>query len=168
MKSIAVWAVVAAVALSACGQPAEAAGAAPSGPAPEVARPYNEAANAQTEIATAVTAARGDGKRVLLVFGANWCVWCRRLEHTLQNDAAVAAAVRDGFHVVHVDTGGRGSGTNRTLNEQYGNPMSNGLPVIVVLDATGRVVMTQETGALEIGNRHDPAKVLQFLQRARS
>lgn len=52
---------------------------APSGPPPEVARPYDETADAEQEIAAAVAAARGDGKRVLLVFGANWCSWCRRL-----------------------------------------------------------------------------------------
>jgi hypothetical protein len=140
----------------------------PVGPPPEVARPYDESANAQQEIARAVVAARGDGKRVLLIFGANWCSWCRRLEHTLQNHPAVNAALRDGFHVVHVNTGGRGSGANAQVNDHYGNPMANGLPVIVVLDGTGRVLMTQETGALEEGDRHDPAKLIDFLRRARS
>lgn len=147
-----------------CGQSSEQA----AGPPPEIENPYDEQASAAHDIETALAAARGDGKRVLLIFGANWCPWCRRLEHTLRNDAQIAQALRDGFHVVHVNTGARRSGVNADVNARYGDPMSNGLPVLVVLDAQGRVVTTQETGSLESGDRHDPAKVLEFLRRVRS
>ena len=42
----------------------------------------------------------------------------------------------------------------------------HGLPVLVVLDAAGRPLTTQDTGALEDGKTaHDPAKVLAFLRR---
>jgi hypothetical protein len=33
----------------------------------------------------------------------------------------------------------------------------------VVLDADGRLLVTQETGVLESGQGHDPVKVLAFL-----
>jgi thiol:disulfide interchange protein len=141
-------------------------GSEPEAP-PEVASPYEDDADAAAEIDAAVAAARADGKRVLLVFGGNWCVWCRRLEHVLRNHAEVRTALADGFHVVHVSTGGRRSGHNRALSERYGDPIQHGLPVLVVLDGSGRVVMTQETGSLEEGNRHDPERILQFLRRAR-
>lgn len=138
--------------------------AADEAPPPEVARPYDDEADAEADIAAAV--ARAGSGRVLLVFGANWCVWCRRLEHVLQNDAAVGSAL-EGFEVVHVSTGDRRSGHQEELNTRYGNPMENGLPVIVVLDGQGEMVTTQETGSLETGDRHDPAKVVEFLNRVR-
>lgn len=139
----------------------------PEGPPPEVATPYDEAADAARDIERALAAVRGTDERVLLVFGANWCNWCRRLEHVLRHHPDVSAALEAGFEVVHVDTGARGSGRNAAVNERYGNPTQHGLPVLVVLDAAGEMLLTQETGSLEEGDRHDPAKVLAFLERAR-
>lgn len=143
---------------------AAAEAAADEAPPPEVARPYDDDADAEADITAAV--ARAGSGRVLVVFGANWCVWCRRLEHVLQNDAAVGAAL-EGFEVVHVSTGDRRSGHHAAIDERYGNPMQNGLPVLVVLDGQGELVTTQETGSLETGDRHDSAKVVEFLNRVR-
>lgn len=140
----------------------------PSGPPPEVARPYEEGADAQARIDAAVASARADGKRVLLMFGANWCVWCRRLAWVFQNEPRVSAALAEGWHVVHVDTGTRGSGTNRAVIDRYGDPVQHGLPCLVVLDGEGALVHTQETGSLESGDRHDPERVLAFLTRFRT
>lgn len=147
-------------------EPEPVAEAAPPGPPPEVAEPYDDAADAEREIDQALARARARDKRVLVVFGANWCSWCRRLEHVLQSHPAVSRALTDGFEVVHVSTGARRSGKNAAINARYGDPIQHGLPVFVVLDGTGEIVMTQETGSLEVDDRHDPEKVLAFLARA--
>ena len=145
-------------------------GAAPApapGPPPEIARPYEEGVDAQAQIDAAIARAGADHKRVLLVFGANWCPWCRRLDWVFQNDARVSAALAEGYHVVHVDAGTRGSDTNREVAARYGDPLANGLPCLVVLDAEGAVLRVQETGSLEDGDRHDPSRVLAFLAELR-
>jgi thiol:disulfide interchange protein len=134
-------------------------------PAPEVARPYDEHADATAEIDGAVRVAHRQNKRVLLVFGANWCVWCRRLAYTLEHDPQVVAALAHSFVVVHVDTGARGSGRAAQLDARYGHPTQAGLPAIAVLDGDGHLVTTQDTGALERGDRHDPQAILAFLSR---
>lgn len=131
-------------------------------PPPEIARPYAEGVDAQAEIDAAVASA--DGKRVLLVFGANWCPWCRRLEHTFRNDPRIAATLAEKFRLVHVDVGPRDSSVNRELARRYGDPLSKGLPCLVVLDERGAVEHVQETGAFEAGDRHDPERVLAFLR----
>ncbi|RLB54123.1 MAG: hypothetical protein DRJ42_10065 [Deltaproteobacteria bacterium] len=131
-------------------------------PPPEVARPYDDDADAEADIAAAV--ARAGSRRVLVVFGGNWCVWCRRLEHVLQTDAAVETALAN-FEVVHVSIDGTRSRDQEETNQRYGNPVRLGLPVLVVLDGSGEVVATQETGSLETGDRHDPAKIVEFLNR---
>ncbi|HJL18389.1 MAG TPA: thioredoxin family protein [Sandaracinaceae bacterium LLY-WYZ-13_1] len=138
------------------------------GPPPEIARPYDEDADARAQIDAAIASAREDGKRVLLMFGANWCPWCRRLDWVLSNEPRVSAALAQGYHLVHVDVGARDSDTNRDVAARYGDPLSHGLPCLVVLDAGGDVIHVQETGSLEDGDRHDPARVLTFLERHRT
>jgi hypothetical protein len=54
-------------------------------------------------------------------------------------------------------------GHNGDINKKYGNPTRLGLPVIVILDADGKALTTQDTGKLEEGDHHDPKKVLPFL-----
>ena len=53
---------------------------------------------------------------------------------------------------------------NDPLNERFGAEIS-GYPYLTVLDANGQVVTHQETGSLEDGPNHDPAKVLAFLEQ---
>ena len=54
---------------------------------------------------------------------------------------------------------------NAGVNKRYGNPTRFGLPVIVILDAEGQPLVTQDTGKLEEGDHHDPVKVLAFLNQ---
>jgi hypothetical protein len=49
--------------------------------------------------------------------------------------------------------------------QKYGNPTKHGLPVLVVLDSDGKQLTTQDTGQLEQGDHHDPAKVIAFLSK---
>jgi len=128
---------------------------------------YDAQADGTAQIAAALKKAKAEHKRVLVKLGANWCIWCRRLSHTFESDAAVAKTLNDNFVLVLVDVNHRqGKKRNEVVNDQYGNPMAQGLPVLVVLDADGKQLTTQETGALEDGkSAHDPAKVIAFLQQ---
>jgi thioredoxin-related protein len=127
---------------------------------------YDPQVDAAVDIAAALETATKEQKNVLLMFGANWCIWCHRLHETLQTDPLVAAELKENYVVVMVDVNTRnGTKRNADVNTRYGNPIQFGLPVLVVLDAEGKVLTTQETGALEDGNGHDPAKVVAFLQK---
>ena len=128
---------------------------------------YDTLADGRAQITTALSQARADHKRVLVELGANWCIWCRRLSHTFEADPAVARVLNANFVLVLVDVNHRdGKHRNDAVNDRYGNPVAQGLPVLVVLDAEGHQLTTQETGALEDGkSAHDPQKVIAFLQR---
>ena len=111
----------------------------------------------------AAQAGKGKNKRVLVMFGGNWCKWCRALDGTFASDANVKAQLEKNFVLVHVD-----SDSNGGLNDAWGNPFANGFPVLVVLDADGRKLHVQETGSLEKEDKtvaHDPDKVLTFLKQ---
>jgi thiol:disulfide interchange protein len=121
---------------------------------------YDENADGAKQIADALVVAKKEDKRVLLQFGANWCGWCHKLHKLCQTDAEIAAKLKDSFVVVLVDVN---KDHNSDINKRYGNPTRFGLPVIVILDADGKVLTAQDTGKLEQGDHHDPKKVLAFL-----
>jgi thiol:disulfide interchange protein len=128
---------------------------------------YDTQVDGVTQIKQALAKAKAGHKHVLLDLGANWCIWCRRLTHTFETDASVAKTLDENFVLVLIDVNHRGGKhRNDLVNARYDNPTKEGLPVLVVLDADGVHLTTQETGALEDGqDAHDPAKVLAFLQQ---
>lgn len=128
---------------------------------------YDPQADGSALVSEALRQAKAEHKRVLLDFGANWCPWCHRLHQVFTTDETVRRKLAAGYLLVMIDVNKRhGTPRNAAVNEQYGDPIKEGLPVLVVLDADGRKLVTQETGALEQGGgieAHDPAKVAAFL-----
>ncbi|HET6229030.1 MAG TPA: thioredoxin family protein [Longimicrobiaceae bacterium] len=125
-------------------------------------RLYNPRANARAEIDSAMVAARADHKLVLIDFGADWCLDCVILDRLFQ-DADVAAYLDAHYHVVRVDVGQFDH--NLDLVKKFGSPIEGGVPAVVVVAPTGRMVATTRDGALESARRMNPAQVLAMLRR---
>lgn len=123
---------------------------------------YDEKASGAQQIEKALAEAKRRKKNVLLQFGANWCHWCHKLHKLCESDKTLAAELKKNFVVVLIDVDKK---HNEDINQRYGNPTKLGLPVIVVLDPSGKQLTTQDTGKLEEGDHHDPAKVLAFLKQ---
>ena len=122
---------------------------------------YNEKADSCAEIAAALDAARRDHKRVLLEFGANWCGWCYKLYDVFKQNEEIAPFVRNEYELVLVDID-----TQAKVFDRYVPPsVRKGVPFLTVLDSDGKVLVNQETGALEEGPKHDPQKVKAFLTK---
>jgi len=126
----------------------------------ETPRPYVEGQDGHAPVRRAIAQSHHDHRTVVVMFGGNWCIWCRRLDFALTHDPVLAPIVRDHFRFVHVD-----SRANHALDEEYGHPTSHGVPVLVVLDADGHPVFTQDTGLLELGDGHSRTRVEAFLRR---
>jgi thiol:disulfide interchange protein len=125
---------------------------------------YDVHADGKAQIAAALATAAVVNKRVILVFGANWCIWCHRLSATFENDPGVAKALAAGFIVVKIDVNSRnGTSRNADVVKRYGDPTAHGIPVLVVLDSDGNQLTTKDSGELEEGDGHSPAKILAFL-----
>ena len=138
-------------------------GAGPEYPAkgPDV---YDTHVDGEAQITAALAKASVEHKRVLLDFGANWCIWCRRLHSTFESDPAVSRALDRGFVVVMVDVNTpNGVKRNAGVNARYGDPIQRGIPVLVVLDSDGKQLTTKDSGELEEGEGHSPAKITAFL-----
>ncbi len=128
---------------------------------------YDAKTDAEADIRKAISKAQSDNKRVLLVFGANWCPWCQALHQLFEENKEVHSFLADNYEVVLVDLGRRDR--NMDVDARYGNPNKLGLPAVVVLDKDGIQIHSQETGSLEFPKDHaqkghDPAKVLHFLR----
>jgi thioredoxin 1 len=126
---------------------------------------YPPPEEAQAEITAALASARKDHKRVILVFGANWCYDCHVLDATFRSKQ-FAAMVASNFHVVHINVGDDGD-KNLDLAEQYGVPLKKAVrvPSLAVLDPDGKVVYSQKNGEFDDSVRIGPEDVAAFLKK---
>src|SRR5579864_5303676 len=133
---------------------------------PEPAKPntqlYPDPEEAPTEIATALSAAAKDHKRVILVFGGNWCYDCHVLDATFRS-RQIAPLVNDNFHVVHVNVGEYDK--NLDLTKKYEIPLEKGVPSLAILDPDGKLVVSQKKGEFESTMRIGPEDIIQFLTK---
>ena len=107
--------------------------------------PYNESANAQVELANAIQLANKESKYVLIEMGANWCPDCRTLGRYFQRED-IKTWLDERFIVVAVDIGEWDK--NLEISERYGNPISEGIPSLVVLDSKGKMQFATLAGEL--------------------
>ena len=120
---------------------------------------YDEKADTRADIADAVAQAQKENKRVLVIWGGNWCGWCHRLHDTFENNAEISAYLNAHYVRVLSDT----ANNNALMKEMKVVP--KGVPYLTVLDSDGKKIIDQDTDSLERGSKHDPAKVMAFLKR---
>lgn len=123
---------------------------------------YNESADARVEIKEALQKAAAEHKRVIVVFGANWCYDCHVLDKAFHRPDA-AAIIAASYEVVHVDIG-KGD-KNQDLMTKYEVPMKRGIPGLAVLDADGKLVYSQKNGEFENARALAPEDFVAFLNK---
>jgi thioredoxin 1 len=123
---------------------------------------YNERADARGEIKEALEKATAEHKRVIVVFGANWCFDCHVLDKAFHR-SDLARILAANYEVVHVDIG-RGE-KNQDLMTKYEVPMKRGIPGLAVLDADGKLVYSQKNGEFENARALAPQDFLAFLNK---
>jgi len=123
---------------------------------------YNESANARAEIKEALARAAADHKRVIVVFGANWCYDCHVLDKAFHSPD-LAPILAANYEVVHVDIG-KGE-KNQDLMAKYEVPMKGGIPGLAVLDPDGKLVYSQKNGEFENALALAPEDFRAFLNR---
>ncbi|HEX2608174.1 MAG TPA: thioredoxin family protein [Flavisolibacter sp.] len=122
---------------------------------------YHPYANAEKDVQAALVKARKENKHVLLQIGGNWCVWCYRFNAFVKTDSTLKQVLENNYVVYHLNY----SKENKNLDylKKLGFPQRFGFPVLVVLDAEGNRIHTQDSSQLEKGNGYDQEKVKSFL-----
>ena len=127
--------------------------------------PYNETANASLEVQQALSSAVAQKKKVLLIFGANWCGDCRALDTALKRTNN-AALISSEFVVVKVDVGNFDK--NLAVSNQYGNPIKGGIPAVVILSPTNQVLYTSRAGELANARKMSETGIYEFFKNVTS
>jgi thiol:disulfide interchange protein len=109
------------------------------------AQPYDETADAERDIQSALRASRDSGKFVLLEFGANWCRDCLVLAEQMR-ESPLRELIGENFIDVKIDIGE--GDKNQDLVRRYGNVTERGIPSIVVLDPDNNILLGTLNGQL--------------------
>ena len=123
---------------------------------------YAAGVDAKAEIKDALQRAGREHKRVLLVFGANWCYDCHVLDLAFQR-GDLAPLLAANYEVVHVDVGE--GDKNQDLMQLYQVPMGKGIPALAVLDGTGKLLYSQQHGEFEKARALTPEELAAFLAK---
>src|SRR5713226_5305760 len=121
---------------------------------------YPADADAKKEIDVALKLAAADHKRVLLVFGANWCYDCHVLDRAL-HDGAAGQVVKESFLLLHVDIGEMNK--NLDLARQYKIPLDKGVPAVAILSSDGKLLYSSGDGEFEAARRMMKKDLVAFL-----
>jgi hypothetical protein len=118
---------------------------------------------AKAEIAEALTKAKLEHKRVILMFGGNWCIDCHVLDAAM-HARNVAPLLNANYILVHVSIGDAGD-ENLDLAAKYETPVADGVPALAVLNPDGSLVFSQKQGEFKTSYRIGPEDVVNFLEK---
>ncbi len=129
--------------------------------APAQREKFDPARDSEKDLQAAVAVASKEGKNILLDVGGEWCIWCHKLDKFFQDNKDVSEFLHANFVVVKVNY------SKENKNEKFLSkyPQVKGYPHLFVLDSKGKLLHSQDTGALESGDHHDHDKVFTFLKK---
>lgn len=156
------WRAIAVAALLAF-SPAVHAETAPTANALFVNDNYDPRANPYRDLERAIERATAEDKRILIVVGGDWCVWCEILDRFIARDAEAREAFQASFVVLKVNM----SSQNRNVAFLSGFPDSVGYPDFFILESNGAYAGRQQTDALEANRDYDHSRMLAFARRWR-
>jgi ketosteroid isomerase-like protein len=137
--------------------------------APKLAQPsdmkknlYPPDADSHADIKQAEEKATAEHKRVLLVFGANWCYDCHVLDLAFHRPDFSSAMA--GYVVVHVDLGDDEK-KNLDVVKQFDATLNKGIPTLAVAESDGKLVVSQKNGEFEDARAMTPEALLEFLNK---
>ncbi|HJP83643.1 MAG TPA: thioredoxin family protein [Fimbriimonadaceae bacterium] len=113
------------------------------------------------DLAAAIKLATKENKRIMLDVGGEWCPWCHKLDKFFETNDEARKILKDKYVVVKINFSPENE--NKAFLGKY--PKINGYPHLFVLDKSGKLLHSQDTGLLETGPAHDPAKVIPFLNK---
>ena len=123
---------------------------------------YRANANAREEIAAALKSAARNRRRVMLVFGGNWCYDCHVLDRALHEGTA-GRIMKMSFALVHVDIGE--ADKNLDLAKQYKIPLDKGVPAVAILRSDGQMIYSSGEGEFEAARSMMKQDLVTFLRR---
>jgi ketosteroid isomerase-like protein len=123
---------------------------------------YPAGVDARKEIAEAIAAAGKSRKRVLLIFGGNWCYDCHVLDEAFHTPE-IAPTLNRNYVVAHIDIGEYDK--NLDVAKKYEVPVERGVPAAAVLESDGKLLFSQKNKEFEKAQSLAPEDILAFLNK---
>ena len=123
---------------------------------------YPAGVDAQKEIAGAISTAAKTHKRVLLIFGGNWCYDCHVLDEAFHTPE-IAPILNRNYVVAHIDIGEYNK--NLDVAKKYEVPVERGVPAAAVLESNGKLLFSQKNKEFEKAQSLAPEDIVAFLNK---
>lgn len=123
------------------------------------APPFDLTRDSVKDLQQATAEASKSGKRILVDVGGNWCVWCWRMEKFVEEHKELRQLRDRNFVVVMVNYSPENE--NKAVLSRY--PPIISYPHLFVLDGDSKLLHSQDTSELELGESYDLKKYTAFL-----
>ena len=125
--------------------------------------PYDEQADARAEIDRMLQCARDEGKPLLVMFGANWCPWCRNLDTLLASDRQLSAQTDRVFLRLNIDIGEYDRNMDLAAGFGLSNLDDTGIPMLVILAPDGSVRGIKNSDDFVVRSHYSRDRIRRFL-----
>lgn len=122
---------------------------------------YDPLADARNDLRQAIQLAGQENKHVLVQVGGNWCPWCVRLHDLFLSETVIDSVLKADYVLVRINYSKENKNPETLALLEY--PQRFGFPVLVILDAEGNRLHTQNTAYLEQDKGYNAEKVKGFL-----
>lgn len=119
---------------------------------------FDASRDPQRDFSRALAAAAAGGKRVLVMVGGDWCVWCFLLDRHLRTDPEAARTLYGGFEVLRVYYGE--DNTNDDFLAAF--PQFEMFPHFFVVETDGRVLASVDADVLIAEAKFDTGLLHRF------
>lgn len=99
--------------------------------------PYDAAADAKSDVETALTASTADGKMTIIAMGANWCHDSRAFAAQFEKER-FASLLADDYRLLYVDVGKKDR--NIDIARAFGVDSIVGTPTVFIVSPEGKVL----------------------------
>ena len=121
---------------------------------------YDPSRDPAQDLRSAIADAQENGKRIILVVGGEWCVWCHILERFLSENKDIQSLWSENYVTVKVNVSPENA--NEEFLSRY--PKVEAYPYFFVLEKDGSLLHSQRTAGLEAGNTYSKQKMGGFLK----
>jgi thioredoxin-related protein len=129
---------------------------------PEFSKVYSATSDAESDLNYAVSLATQQNKRILMLVGGDWCIWCRSFDTFINTKKPeIGEYLHDNFVLLKVYYG-RENYNQRFFSEF---PRVVATPHFFVLESDGTTLLSQGSAEFEKGISYDTLKVMSFLQK---
>lgn len=126
---------------------------------------YDMAADGEIQLASAMTRAQEEEKRILLSLGANWCSDSQKTYDVLQTNTPIQTLIDQAYILTLIDVNNRiGHQRNASIIDRYGVSLDRGIPALLVLTPEGELLSENADMRPQDSDHEHPERILAYLE----